>query len=215
MSCVFDGTSDASNFEIYIGATKIPTVCQFKYLGSIISNDGKIDKDVTHRTTVGWQKWRELTGVICDKKMPIKVKGKIYKSAIRPALLYGSECWATCKQQINKMHVTEMRMLRWSGGVTLLDKIRNDFIRGSFKVAPISDKLKENRLRWYGHILRRPEDHMVKIALNMPTQKRGKGRPPATWLTTVEKDMKDVNTDAEIAKNRGLWRKRTRKADPK
>ncbi|XP_047983973.1 uncharacterized protein LOC125224599 [Leguminivora glycinivorella] len=135
-------------------------------------------------------------------------------SDVKTQVMSPAECWATTKQHINKLHVTEMRMLRWSGGVTLLDKIRNDYIRGSFKVAPIAEKLKENRLRWYGHILRRPEDHMVKLALNMPTQKRGSGRPPTTWLTTVQKDMKDVNADAEIAKNRVLWRKRTRKADP-
>ena len=81
-----------------------------------------------------------------------KIKGKFYKTAIRPAMLYGAECWATNKQQVHKMSVVEMRMLRWMSGKTRKDKIRNEFIRGSLGVAPIGDKMRESRLRWFGHV---------------------------------------------------------------
>ncbi|XP_061721054.1 uncharacterized protein LOC133527876 [Cydia pomonella] len=109
-----------------------------------------------------------------------------------------------------------MRMLRWSAGVTLLDKIRNQYIRGSFKVTPITDKLVEKRLRWYGHIQRRPLEHMVNVALAMPTTTRGSGRPPATWLTTVEKSLREQGiNDAHLALNRAEWKKRTGRADSK
>ncbi|XP_050674364.1 uncharacterized protein LOC126971892 [Leptidea sinapis] len=107
-----------------------------------------------------------------------------------------------------------MRMLRWSAGVTLLDKIRNEYIRGSFKVAPIVEKVKEKRLRWFGHIQRRPDDNMVKLALDMVITKRMCGRPP-TWLTTGEKDMKEAHLIADMAQNLAEWTKRTRMADPK
>ncbi|KPJ18518.1 hypothetical protein RR48_07242 [Papilio machaon] len=56
----------------------------------------------------------------------------------------------------------------------------------------LSEKLKERRLRWYGHVQRRPEDHMVKLALNLPTTTRNRGRPPTTWLTTIQKDLKKL-----------------------
>ncbi|XP_061708627.1 uncharacterized protein LOC133518879 [Cydia pomonella] len=187
MSCIFDGHTD-TNQQFYIEGTPIPTVEHFKYLGSIISSDGKIEKDVTRRTIRGWMKWKQLTGVMCDKRMPIQLKGKLHKTAIRPAILYGTECWASTQQHLSKLHATEMRMLRWSAGVTLLDKVRNIHIRGSCKVAPIIDKVKERRLRWYGHILCRPTDHMVNVALSLPTTTRRHGRPPATWLTTAQRD---------------------------
>jgi hypothetical protein len=45
-----------------------------------------------------------------------------------------------------KLHVVEMKMLRWMCGVTRMDKVRNEYIRGSLKVAPITEKLKGNRL---------------------------------------------------------------------
>ncbi|XP_057535470.1 uncharacterized protein LOC130813645 [Amaranthus tricolor] len=60
-----------------------------------------IDGDVNHRT--GWLKWQAVTAVLCDKKFPSKLKGKFYRVAIRPALLYGSECWSIKKNFEHKM----------------------------------------------------------------------------------------------------------------
>ncbi|VDP16763.1 unnamed protein product [Heligmosomoides polygyrus] len=57
-------------------------------------------------------------------------------------------------------------MLRWTAGVTRMDRIRNDAIRQKFGVAPITDKMREARLRWYGHVLRGEEDSVRKIGLN-------------------------------------------------
>ncbi|XP_061723009.1 uncharacterized protein LOC133529328 [Cydia pomonella] len=119
------------------------------------------------------------------------------------------------KKHLTKLHTTEMRMLRWPAGVTRLDKIRNEYIRGSFKIAPIVEKVQEKRLRWYGHILRRPEDHMMRVALDIPSTKHGRGKPSATWLTTVQKDLKQANMNPDIAQNLPEWRKRTRRADPR
>lgn len=108
---------------------------------------GDIVDDVAHRIRAGWLKWRGASGVLCDKRIPLKLKGKFYKTAIKPVMLYGAECWATNKQQVHKMSVAEMRMLRWMSGNTRKNKIRNEFIRGSLGVAPIGDKMRESRLR--------------------------------------------------------------------
>ena len=48
-----------------------------------------------------------------------------------------------------------MRMLRWMCGVTRKDKIRNEHIRGTTRVAQASKKITERRLNWYGHVMRR------------------------------------------------------------
>lgn len=117
----------------------------------------------------GWMKWRQLSGVLCDNRMPVRVKGKVYKTAARPALTYGAECWPMKKSHGTRMHTAEMRMLRWAAGVTLYDRIRNEHVRGSFKICPVIDKLSEIRLRWYGHVMRRPEEDMTRKVLHMTT----------------------------------------------
>ena len=202
------------NKELKLDGETLSRVSKFKYLGSVISEDGTITAEITHRTSSGWNKWRELTGVLCDPKMPVRVKGRVYKTVIRPVLLYGSETWALKKTHEQKLHTTEMRMLRWSGGVTLKDRVRNQYIRGTFKVAPITDKIKESRLRWFGHVMRRPDDHVVKTCLSMATQRRGRGRPQVTWMTNVQRDMRDLGLSIDDTSQRNEWRHRTRKADP-
>ncbi|XP_063627476.1 uncharacterized protein LOC134798981 [Cydia splendana] len=142
LKCPFSGSTSPET--ICIGSAPIPTVNKFKYLGSMLTADANID--VTHRINLAWQKWRTLTGVLCDPRMPIKTKGKVYKTAVRPVLLYGSECWTVKKTHEQKAHVNEMKMLRWAGGVTRMDRVRNEHIRGSFKVAPITDKMTESRV---------------------------------------------------------------------
>ena len=77
-----------------------------------------------------------MYGVLCDRKMNGKIKGNVYRTVVRPAMVYGAETYmcALKKAQGNKLEVTEMRMLRWVRGVTKLDNIRNERIRGTTKV---------------------------------------------------------------------------------
>ena len=55
-------------------------------------------------------------------------------------LTHGAETWAASKAQ-KKSDVAEIRMLRWMYYVTKMDRIRNERIRGTVKVAEISKKV--------------------------------------------------------------------------
>jgi hypothetical protein len=73
-----------------------PRMILFGILGSMLQKDGDIDEDVRHRISAGWLKWCQASGVLCDKRVSQKkLKGKFYRTAIRPAMLYGAECWPT------------------------------------------------------------------------------------------------------------------------
>ena len=83
--------------------------------------------------------------------MPLSLKKKFYRTAVRAFLLYGTECWINKKQHTQKTSVVEIRMLRWMYGKTRMDKIKNEDIRSLVKIASIKNKMRENRLRWFGH----------------------------------------------------------------
>ena len=55
---------------------------QFQHLRSIIYAEGDIGADVTHKIKAGWTKWRNVYGVLCDRRIPVRLKGKFYKTAI-------------------------------------------------------------------------------------------------------------------------------------
>ena len=70
----------------------IPKVEKFKYLGSIIQQNGDIDEDINQHIKADWIKWKNASGVRCDKRMHVKLKGKVYRVVVRPTVLYGVEC---------------------------------------------------------------------------------------------------------------------------
>ena len=116
MRCNFTGVDDEGVIRMDGGV--VPTKDVFRYLGSMLQKDGGIDADVNHRINAGWMKWRQASGVLCDRQFPLKLKGKFYRTAVRPAMLYGAECWPTARRHVNKLSVAEMRMLRWMCGHT-------------------------------------------------------------------------------------------------
>ena len=119
------------NTEIKVtdqGGSELKQVQKFKYLGSEMAAEEGSLMAVKQRITAAWSKWREVTGIICDKKMPRKLKCNVYKTVIRPSLLYGSECWTVGEKEEDLINRTEMGMLRWILGMSRQDKIRNEEI---------------------------------------------------------------------------------------
>ena len=99
--------------------------------------------------------WKKVSGVLCDRKLSVRVKSKIYKSVVKPAILYGMETAAVMERQEGKLEVAELKTVRWALGVTTKDKIKKKYVRGTAKIAKPGDKLRDARLRWYGHVKRR------------------------------------------------------------
>ncbi|KAK3523772.1 hypothetical protein QTP70_010062, partial [Hemibagrus guttatus] len=134
---------------------EVKKVQEFKYLGSTVQSNGECGKEVKKRVQAGWNGWRKVSGVLCDQKISVRIKGKVYRTVVRPAMLYGLETVSLRKRQESELEVAELKMLRFSLGVTRLDRIRNEYIRGTAHVGLLGDKVREARLRWFGHVQRR------------------------------------------------------------
>ncbi|KAL6503731.1 hypothetical protein OROGR_025654 [Orobanche gracilis] len=148
----FSGNRSRDAREITLDGRKVQSVDCFCYLGSIIQADRGLDGDVAQRIKSGWLKWKSATSFLCNPDMPNRLKGKFNRTAIRSALLYGTEYWAVKQWHVHKMSVAEMRMLRWMCGHTRKDRARNEIIRTKVGVTCIEKKMRENRLRWFGHV---------------------------------------------------------------
>ena len=114
-----------------------------------MQESGDCEKEVKKRVQAEWNGWRRVSGVISSMRLPAREKGKMYSSVVRPAMVYGLETVAVTKKQVEEMEVTEMKMLRFTMGVTRKDKIRNEHIRSTLKVQRLGMKMREGRLKWY------------------------------------------------------------------
>ncbi|PUZ50631.1 hypothetical protein GQ55_6G073300 [Panicum hallii var. hallii] len=99
-----------------------------------------------------------------------------------------------------------MRMLRWFCGHIRRDRVRNEEIRARVGVAPIEEKLIQHRLRWFGHVQRRPPEAPVHSGVLKRSDNVKRGRPRLTWDATVKRDLKEWNIAKELAMDRSAWR---------
>ena len=186
--------------------TKVPRVKEFKYLGSMVQESGGCEREVKKRVQAGRNGWRRVSGVICDRRLPVRVKGKVYSSVVRPAMVYGLETVAITKKQVEEMEVAEMKMLRFAMGVTRKDKIRNEYIRSTVKVKRLGMKMREGRLRWYGHVMRRDQENVGRKMMEMELPGKRRGRPKRRFLDVVKEDMKEVGVKVMDIEDRKMWR---------
>ena len=154
--------------------TSLGQVNKFKYLRVTISEGGS-EEAVRARVSAAWGKWTDLSGVINDKKMPRKLKIKLYMTVIRPVLLYGAVCWTVRKKEEQILEKTEMRMLQRIKGATLRNKVKSVDIRKELGVTSIQEKIREMSLRWYGHMQRIEENNEVRAVVDMSARKKTKG----------------------------------------
>ena len=75
------------------------------------------------------------------------------------------------------MEVAELKMLRFSLGVTRMDQIRNEYIRGTAQVGRFGEKTREARLRWYGHVWRKDDGYIY-----CQERGNGEGQKGGLWM---------------------------------
>ena len=97
----------------------------FCYLGDRLNAGGGSEAAVTARTRIGWMKFREREKLLYGRKCLLKMKGRIYHSCVRPAMLNGSETWCLRENEMAILRRTEKAMMRAMCGVKLIEKRRS------------------------------------------------------------------------------------------
>ena len=122
---------------------------------------------------------------------------------------------AVTKKHVEEMEVAEMKMLRFAMEVTRKDKIRNEHIRSTVKVERLGMKMREGRLRLYGHVMRRDQEYVGRKMMEMELPgKRRRGRPKRRFLDVVNENMREVGSKDTDVEDRKMWRMMIRCGHP-
>ena len=92
-------------------------------------------------------------------------------------------------------------------GVTRKDKIRNEHIKSTVKVERLGMKMREGRLRWYEHVMRRDREYVGRKMMEMEL-------PGKRFLDVVKEDMGEVNAKETDVEDRKMWRMMIRCGHP-
>ncbi|PHU19960.1 Protein disulfide isomerase-like 1-4 [Capsicum chinense] len=115
------------------------------------------------------------------------------------------------------MKVAEMQMLRWMCGLTRGDRVRNETIREKVGVTSVECKMREARLRWFGHVKRRGMDAPVRRCerLALDGFRRGRGRPKKYWGEVIRRDMEQLQLTEDMTLDRKLIMDKSWMHEPK
>ena len=140
-------------------------VKSFNYLRDRLNTSGKSEAAVTAKTRIGWIKFRECWELLYGRKFLLKIKGKIYHSCVRSAMLYGSETWCLWEKEMAILRRTEKAIMRAICGVKMIEKRRSQELMSLLALTNTLDGLaRVGGVQWCGHVLRRALNFEVVCA---------------------------------------------------
>ena len=198
---------------IVINDTQLKNVEHFKYLGSTISCDGSLDKEIDARISKASQALGRLRNkVLSQHNIRLSTKLKVYTAVILPSILYGCETWTLYRKHIKKLEKFHMQALSSILGICWQDRVTNLQVLDRANSSSIKSMLIKAHLRWVGHVIRMEDYRMPKRLLYGELQhgKRNQGRPQKPYKDTVKANLKWCELKPkdfeECASNRSRWR---------
>ena len=184
----------------------------FIYLGGAVSSEGRSETEVRGRAQAGANAWRQVEGVMSDRHISKKLKGKVLGACVTPAMLYGLETLHVTEKHQPRLQVCENNWVRRIAGVKRVDRRRMDELREEVGIQKcLMGILVKSRMKWAGHVERKKEDRLPRMAyVHQERGKRKRGRPRMRWRDCIERDMikaelEDVDWRV-LAQDRAQWR---------
>ena len=147
-----------------------------------------------------------------DRNVPKKAKQTIHQIILIPILFFGSEFWTLTKRLELQITTADMKVIRMIQGVTRWDRKRNEDLHKQSNMLPIVQVINKNKLRWFGHVMRREEDSTLVVMKLKMKGKRPRGRPRLRWLDNIASHLKGNKTslkeilETKCFENRKDWR---------
>ncbi|PIK34030.1 hypothetical protein BSL78_29151 [Apostichopus japonicus] len=198
---------------ISINDSRLETVDNFRYLGSIISSNVSLDAEINARIGNAAAVMSKLQKRVWENKnLTLNTKMKVYQACVLSTLLYGSKTWTTHAKQEKKLNVFHMRCLCKILGITWEDKVTNSEVLSKAKLSTIFAMLSERRLRWLVHVHRMEEGRIPKDLLygQLECGSRPRGRPHLRYRDSCKRDLQsaniNINSWEDLASQRSAWR---------
>ncbi|KAK3885538.1 hypothetical protein Pcinc_010279 [Petrolisthes cinctipes] len=150
------------------------------YLGSVISSDGSLDREISARISKASQALGRLhTRVMNHKCIKLATKIKVYKAVILTSLLYGCETWTLYRKHTKQLEHFHIRSLRSIMGIKWQDRVTNLEVLDRASLISIETMVLKAQLRWTGHVIRMEPFRLTLQLLygELRQGQRPRGRP--------------------------------------
>jgi hypothetical protein len=194
-------------------------VAEFIYLGTLISNDNSLEKEIQRRILAGNRTYFAAINLFRSRLSSRATKILLYKTLIRPVESHGAEAWTMTKKEGQALLIFETKIFRRIYGPknengewkSRTNRELEEMNKGENIVKGISGQ----RISWLGHLERMEEDRMPKMIF---TQELGgtrrRGRPRKGWEEEVERDLQvlGVRRWTDLVTDVKKWKETVRQA---
>ena len=189
--------------DIQLDGKKVEQVKKFRYLGSMISEDGRCIDDVKSRIGMAKDAFHK-TKELLTKSLSKSIKKRMMKSLIWPVALYGCETWTMRKEESDRLAAFEMWIWRRMEKVSWNDKKTNEEILTLVEEERcMLEVIAKRKKAWIGHVLR--GDGLLKLVIEGRMEgKRPRGRPRIGMMDDIM--MGSYGDMKRMALDRDSWR---------
>lgn len=195
---------------------------EFKYLGTLVNADCRDSTAIAARTRAAAATYYKLHDGYCRGAIDKATKLKVYDAIVNAQLMFGAECWTPTAADDKRLDATQQQLLRRALGmnaVWLAQEERPHYPKRSMVLAAAerpraSDAAASAAVRFYGHVLRRPNNDDLRFVLRatvpgcVGAPSMGKSRAPADRMRALARAAGLVDEDAAT---RTRWRVKNRK----
>ena len=195
--------------KIKIGRDIVEQVSQFKYLGSLLTEDGRCIREVKARIAMAksaFMKYKDLM----KRRINMSLKMKILNTYIFSVVNYAAETWTFTKEIVNKINSFELWCYRRILRISYVDHVSNEeVLRRMGTGMTFLNRMKAKKIRYAGHIMRGSGGSRSVLVLEGKFEgKRAQGRPRRIWTNDVTEwtKLKDYAEMKRTACDREMWR---------
>jgi len=199
-----------SPVTIMINQKQLENVECFKYLGSMLTNDGRCTCEIKSRTAMAKAAFNKKK-TLFTSKLDLNLRKKLVKCHNWSMAIYGAETWMLCAANQKYLESSEMWCWRRMEKISWTDHVRNEeVLLGVNEQRNILHEIRKRKANWIGHILHRncllKQVIERKIKGEMEVTRR-QGRRHKKLLDNL-KDRRGYSHLKEEAPNRTTWRNR-------
>jgi len=205
--------------ELHPQGEAIKVVAQAKYLGVILTASGSASKDVEARITKAQAGMNSLAKFWAHSSLTKEWKIRVYKGTFIPMILYGMDTASLTAHNIQRLETFHHRALRRILGLKSTHYTKNiatntntttishaDVRTLADNIPSIAQLLSQSRMKLLGHILRSPNEDLMKstcldnvLKYRTPKGKNRGGRPNLLWIDTAVREAWDQLLPMEVA----------------
>ena len=200
---VITNRKETPRCDIFVRGQQIQQVTAFKYLGSLITSDGRSDKDISARIGMAKAAYSDLKHLLCNKHVTIETRIRVLKCYVWSVMLYGSETWTISRVMQQKLEATEMWFLRRMLKIAWTEKKTNEeVLRMANMKRSLMETIRRRQMDFFGHVMRR--NGLENIAITGKVEgRRKRGRPRLKYVNNLNSSLKESVSEIELIRATG------------